>query len=110
MQESKPSELMIEQVADLIQNKKDVVAENAHGIILKGLGGGLDQKAILVGTGSSPHEATQNCLNIVAFLRSNNMGVGIWLEILERHSALIIDKPSIALIQKFNEYEPSPHA
>jgi|GEM_PF-6017589 len=107
MPEMRPSSLILEEVAVIIEAKKGIIAETTHGVLLRAPQGGLEAKAIFVPNGETPEERKKLCLGIVGFLKSRGIPVRVWQELLEQEGAVIIDRLTQVQIEALEAYEPS---
>jgi len=75
--EIQSSDLLLERAKEILDHRKDLIAESDYGSLLKAPAGGLGEKMILAANGVSTEDAKAQCLAIIEYLRQNNVPVKI---------------------------------
>ena len=104
MPEIQSSHIAMEEIGSAIRTRKDVLMDTQNALLLKAPTGAFGEKTLLVAASSDA------CRDIVNHLRRNGVPVKIWHEMLDEHSAVIIDNLNVKQLEILQSYSPPPEA
>lgn len=106
MPEIVSSGLMLERVKEILETESGQIAKSEYGAIFRAPAGGFAEKVILVGQANQSMDAKTRCLALIEHLRSKDVPVKIWHDLLNEYGAVLIDKLNLKQIGVFQEYAP----